>query len=71
MAHTEAKWSDRFRDWDRVYGRRGVALLRQPAPVPTAPHVRVSPADPSYGVPAGGGGGGAACASSRAARGST
>ncbi len=54
MADTGVIWGDRFRDWDRVYGRRGVALLREPAPVPTAPHVRVSPADPSYGVPASG-----------------
>jgi hypothetical protein len=54
MADTGAIWSDRFRDWDHVYGRRGVALLREPAPVPAAPHMRVSPADPSYGVPAGG-----------------
>ena len=53
MADTGAIWSDRFRDWDHVYGRRGVALLREPAPVPSTPHVRVSPADLSYGVPQG------------------
>ena len=52
MADREAIWTDRFRDWDHVYGRRGVALLREPPPVPAAPHVRVNPADPSYGVPA-------------------
>ena len=45
MADTGAIWSDPFRDWDRVYGRRGVALLREAPPVPSAPHVRVSPAD--------------------------
>ena len=54
MVDTGTILSDRFRDWDRVYGRRGVTLLREAAPVPTAPHVRVNPADPSYGVPAGG-----------------
>ena len=53
MADREAIWTDRFRDWDHVYGRRGVALLREPPPVPAAPHVRVNPADLSYGVPAG------------------
>ena len=53
MEDTGTIWSDRFRDWDRVYGRRGVALLREAAPVPTAPHARVSPADLSYGVPQG------------------
>ena len=29
MADTGTIWSDRFRDWDGVYGRRGVALLRR------------------------------------------
>ena len=53
MEDTGTIWSDRFRDCDRVYGRRGVALLREAAPVPTAPHARVSPADLSYGVPQG------------------
>ena len=53
MVDTIAIFEDHFRGWDQVYVRRGVSLLREPPPVPSAPDVRVSPANLSYGVPKG------------------
>ena len=53
MTQGNAILTDQFRDFEHVFASRGVALRREPPPVPAAPHVRVNPADLSYGVPEG------------------